>query len=1520
MARVEPPCPHPGVLCNARITDATSPAQHHQTNPDAAQTPGAVSVDNRHTENDHTNRPRNDDVPASIVTAEIPESANTYRMPKSSSSQLPPRLSSSNSAPASNMATMIQPSPSQKAFADMTRASSFHGFPGGDTQPMESQVYRDYTESMAHPASQTTVTPSKKTVSSVQISLDGKANTYDTTVTDKTPKTCVEGETGYIDLEQAWQPGSPTAQSTSDIDELLASPQTQMHAPELFARPTMPETPAMAGHKRNSDGELLSPTTATTKKTPGFSQLFGAVQNGPVLSATQLFNQTQAPSSPIPDAPRSDPVLTRPSPNLQQPFSRSSPAAGISSPVAVMHGRPTTTLSEPRDNYMSMRESQERRSARLREEKGMTRVDDDDESEDGYSQRRRLEQMKLQRALSEQDMTRFRAPPRASSRPSSGRKVPDTVDLVTPAPTHKYGKVDFESSSDEGSDGEAPLPDDHHADDDGHNEDDVYDELGQAVLRSQSNIRDDLEEDQAPEDLVHEEDTADGRKSNEDHPNEERSDYAQPDEPNANGDVGELRVAGTQRSAMADSQPERSRQLGRLMRHVAVTHSSMSSFVPGSQYAGKTSQELARLTPTGLKNLSASQPTGSGNDDKVPSSPPLPQHDSTLQYNTAEASLARREVLATFQPRRDDAEPGRIDTIQEIPDSDLPGSDNVEAAFETAPQKQSGSNSIPPFSTAQTHLSAIGQSPSKHRSKLERAPLKMFASQQSRLSNDSPRRAAGIRRFASIAADPSPPELDDEMEQNIEAVMSDILTVEDQQYFEAVSSPPRERVRKRRKLTSQISGTRTRSGLPEKQCDERVVDGPSQQPHPPPVAYDIDDAQPDAAAHVPVVLRDIASVANEPPASTPENSGPPKGTQDSVRKREAAGAQTVSQLLSARTTRKRKNSKSLKKAVIPSTGEAATSQAKSRSRTRAGSEHNEGQEDDNGRVIGEDPVRGLEKAASEPAPDSTASLERDPQSVQAIENPTVETSTAPVCAPHRVFAHFGGKYNAFYPASWLATSADGNGYRVRFDDTTDTIIDTHLVRILDLRVGDQVKVDGSGLRNKSWIIQSFGPVAETKESKALGTDVYGRVIARVQAKASRSSMTASSVAAQGEGDVLEVLITNVYLTQSMWPHFADRRFLPPTDAKRMIRQAETPSSGVHTPNVETPGSRTRRAALPSAKVRASHLRETPVTSFDSPRVSRGIFSGMAFAISYGANEVEKTAVIKDIQRHGGLILENGFDELFESPRIQGEILTPSPKKRSPRKSNAATELPADDEGVRLKTEHQNLGFVALIADRHSRRAKYMQALALGLPTLSGRWIMDSLNPSRNSLADSAPLPWSKYLLPAGDSAYLGGAVRSRTIPVYNAEEARLADAIAKRELLLHGDGVLIVAGSSSKKSDPAWQRRKTYAFLTLALGAGRIRRVGDLHEAKEMISSSIAQDGDLGTPTWKWVYVDGDVVDASSVLFGRKNAAANNKRKRGGGKAARKGGEQTTSASDGRVKVVNDEYVVQSLILGALVD
>ncbi|KAI7610448.1 hypothetical protein KC346_g8737, partial [Hortaea werneckii] len=1531
----------------------------------------SAKVDDSNAASDDAARPVAENDEHSAVIPESHESA--YRTPAHTSpaTRQVPRLSSIKSAPPAEMEAMVHQSPSQQAFKDMTRAESFHGYPGGDTQPMESQVYRDYTESMAVKSSRidgATETP-RKTM--LFLGPDGKVReTYNSATSGdgevgKTPQTLGEGDTGYIDLAHAWdgQRSQGRESATSDFDELLRSPQeTQIHVGEdgtsQQRRLALLKTPTTAGHKRNRSGDLLTsaPTTTTNaNKTPGYSQLFQFGKTAPALNATQMFEQTQAPSSPIPGAngePRSDPVTTRPSPNIRHTqYTQSSPMnVTTSSPVATLaagRGLPSSTAAEPRDNYTSMRESQEKRAARLRKElhaeHGLNMLQDSSDDDD-WSQERRTAQRRLQRARSEQDLStwsKIRAPSRLGSRPSSSRKANAIVDLITPAPDRfrKQGEKqdleisDAETDADEvmaevegNADDERPTA--HEDDYDGEGmeeaeesgedaEDDVYDELGQTVLRSQADLGangDDAngDEDEGEGTVHRESDMEDGDTTEVTNP-EGRSPTKAFTTSN-----GEPIVSSTQRSAIADSQPQQQQQSqphqpeSAPPKNLSQHHSSMTSFVPGSQYAGRTSQDLATLKPSSLQRTSASQPEVG---EKMPSSPPLPragiahvsqpQLGETTPQDSEDASMVRKDMLAQFQGKQGSiAEQHNISqTANEIPESDIaqpinsgPDSTHHEAA--EGPRSQERIIPGAPYSTARTHQSSQ-PSPAKP----QHPRLTTQTSKAS--SNDSPRKAAGVRRFAEIAADPAPPSASavsaEGQDFDVMGLMEGVMTEEDRKFIEAVSSPPRRRAAKRRKVAAE-SG---RDVEPQGQGEEELHKAPQGAEREGQAERDdregLDRVQQSELRHD-EGPQQSPSKDHEPPLSTPERHALPRGTQESAREREAAGAAAVSQLLSTRNGKAATKDQTGEdgKAAGAHVSEAANGRPKSAAKSAAVKQYGKkgvARSKRNSRAQEAEKIQGRVQPATPAAEHHPAATETLAPTTTGRSNssnkPAGDHSLAasesahaarepqeplPVVAPHRIFALFKGQFNSFYPATHLSTSADAKTHRVRFEDQNLTSIDSHLTCPLDLRIGDLIKVDGKGWRKDVWVIVGFDEKVQTEEdegskgSEGVGCDIYGRTIVKVQKRSGgasgRASLSASTGAVElkGEGEVWDVLVTNIYLTHSLWPAFAGRR-LPrveqqPLNPRGTAGRLGTPSAGLQTPDAETPGSRSRRGGTTSKVAkRTSHLREESVSSFDDVATrTGGLFSGMAFAISFGSNEAEKSEVTRLIRRNGGLILETGFDELFEIPDLDGSGNDAAPLGRSTSKNKNpvedGTEGTDDDGGeegpkplLRLKPQYRDLGFAALIADKHSRRAKYMQALALNLPTLSARWVTDSLasassssssaaatpheppttNNRRQDPPSSAPLPWPTYLLAAGESAYLSGAIRSRLLSTtYPASTARLRDIIAHRPLLLQGDGVLIVApaatttgGAGGKNASQAWERRKAYAFLTLALGAGR---------------------------------------------------------------------------------------------------
>ncbi|KAK6442371.1 radiation sensitive protein rad9 [Oleoguttula sp. CCFEE 5521] len=1502
--------------------------EHHQHEPSLAASvhrsamallPEAT-IESANCQDDTDARQRQDDHDTS--GEEIAEATTTSR---------PPRLITSHSAPpnadADNMAAHIS---SQRSWRTMRRAISLHGDEYGDTQS-DSQMVRDFTESILH----ADVTP-KKVVFNYSADIPPGENTYNTLAHVEAVDGLGAEQSDLVDLENALPPPtSPGGRSTtSDIEEeLLQGPETQSQLVNgsAIAGDRFPNTPSLAGSKRRRSGEMLTSEPGTSKKTPGFSQVFGFQSKAPTITATQLFAQTQAPSSPMPNAPRSDPVLTRPSPGTEQVQLYSSPGMFNSSPALTMHQTSMFLANEPREQYTSMRESQERRAARIRREQELKRLyalngnDEDLEHEDEHdadTQQRRLERKRLQKVLSDQAMASWNAlgaPVRPGSRPSSSRRTTATIDLVTPATTRKnvqFELSDVENVTDEeqeeielpievedAHDGEGVLDEEEHTSENG---DDIYDEFGETVLRSQRD----------PEDIDDTEmpiDEAQPMELSEDVSLQEGVEWHKEILQPVDGNHVHTAVTGittTQLSAIADSQPDRLAKPRTAASDRPAGSAQISSFVPGSQYAGAAEQSEARdpmRIPDSTNRPVSTQPVLSREASdlgKLPSSPPV-----LMGSRKSDSPEAMHSSLVTTPARP--VTRGRISGDHtEVPESDMPepgDSDATKATsiFETAAE----TNDAPMFSTAPTHLSS---QPTPLKPSLAKQLSRASASQQS--SMPTPLKAAGVRRFADIAADPSPAGNGSMLD--FEAIMGNVFTAADQEYTDLLSSPQDVQHAKKRKLTPSVSSRRATRQMSAMMAAEHDVQQFAVEALQQPVTVPAQLMQEEhalettACAQAPTssllssppasaIPLEAVNVQNSAgcavPASTPDDSGLP-GTPESTRRREQEGANAASQLPARRGSRNGKGTKlsgtGRKTAVSRMLGEQAKPAKVPAKSVALHVPHKTREVDDVDRNSAKSEI--AENDAAEIHDHAMTGVQPD-----LNEAPRTATDELPgVKAPHRVLALFRvGKYNAYYPATWLESSADGHSYHVRFDDQTELWVDGREVRALDFRVGDTVKVDFTGFAGKTWLVKEYGPLAISANDRENGTDVFDHVTLKVQARAAiRSSMAVDGPFAIGEGKLEEILITNIKLPHTLFAQLDKRVFTPPTDDFKARTRLATPTTSEYNSGSTTPTSRSRRtgvSGLKSAGLQTSRLREGSIASSNG-RLSSGVFSGMAFAISYAQHETEKAEITRLIRHNGGHILEEGFDGLFASPLLD-EPTTPS--KGSPKRP---TSTPGS--ALRLKPEFADLGFVALIADKHSRRAKYVQALSLGIPTLHGRWVLHSVTQAPKA---AKPISWSRYLLPAGESAYLSGAVRSRTLSPYPVSTARFADTLAARDLLLDGAGVLLVASGKSKAT---WERRRTYAFLTLAIGAGNVQRVNDLKEAKALLASDPRK--------WSWVYVDNEKVnEAAEVLFG--NSGVKRKRDETG---AKKKAQAVLSAGTDGVRVVGDEFVVQSLILGGLVE
>lgn len=260
--------------------------------------------------------------------------------------------------------------------------------------------------------------------------------------------------------------------------------------------------------------------------------------------------------------------------------------------------------------------------------------------------------------------------------------------------------------------------------------------------------------------------------------------------------------------------------------------------------------------------------------------------------------------------------------------------------------------------------------------------------------------------------------------------------------------------------------------------------------------------------------------------------------------------------------------------------------------------------------------------------------------------------------------------------------------------------------------------------------------------------------------------------------------------------------------------------------------------------------------------------------------LSKDSLEEMIRQEGGNILDDGFNALFEVDTFPT--------------STKASSTPVLSSSLNLLDNET--GFTALIADGHSRKVKYMQALALGIPCLAPKWVTTCV--SKKEIVD-----WSSYLLCAGSSTLLGEAIRSRNLQPYDATMARLAQVISQRPKLLDESKILLMMKKTNN------EKRLPYVFLAQVLGASLVR-VHSVEEARAKL-----REAETGDNAFDWVYVDDHLQDARTSLFGSTSRERPSKK--------RKRTSTNTDVDDQppkRIRTLNDELVIQSLILGRLIE
>lgn len=335
---------------------------------------------------------------------------------------------------------------------------------------------------------------------------------------------------------------------------------------------------------------------------------------------------------------------------------------------------------------------------------------------------------------------------------------------------------------------------------------------------------------------------------------------------------------------------------------------------------------------------------------------------------------------------------------------------------------------------------------------------------------------------------------------------------------------------------------------------------------------------------------------------------------------------------------------------------------------------------------------------------------------------------------------------------------------VMYDDSEEAQIELLLVCPLDLRVGDIVKVNVPKIRSKPLeITQLFRDFSTT------ATDIHGNTAFHARRKGTKTTSKHS----------IDQLCIPLNL---MKPFFERRRS---STLKRAAKE---------------------EPITPSRKQRSRDFSPTQ-SRISTPLKCEGLFGRIAFSITIiNTGSVMRDSIVSDIAGNGGRLLPQGLDELFEdSPFHDSKDIAP----------------------LRLTVLGKSLKAAIVIADQPSRRAKYLQALSLGLPCLYFSYIQDCI--TANTLLDIHP-----YLLAAGEGKINGHSIlMSMTciIPSLTTTHS-LFQAIQHRRRIYDKKSIIIVIGPP-EQSDT----RKIHYFLAWAMCAEEITDVPTLSDAYRLFQN-----------------------------------------------------------------------------------
>ncbi|KIW99336.1 uncharacterized protein Z519_00999 [Cladophialophora bantiana CBS 173.52] len=1231
---------------------------------------------------------------------------------------------------------------------------------------------------------------------------------------EETGATLHEGDEGHVDLISSLvsQKGAASDEEEEDAEpaEVDSSPTKSPRALSQFPESQRFKTPATAGRKRRFNGDVVD--------SPGLPRnplLRGSESRAHVMGLSQAFAATQANTSPF-VGDNGDLHSDRPSPNIElQPRPMT---AATSSPL-----RPISDFkrasTEPASRYVSVKQSQALRERARRQHAILNEGQDSDQdsfdgNEDSFldRERRQLERnRKIQAQLSSISKRSMRSISLSKSSPILG---PTRTSPESAVPL-KWPRIPSDSS---------PIRHDRQiSGNESEEETEQEDNTSVAVTRSsQPMMAVDEEDKENVSDRASRipETTARLHRVMTDIPM-----YVQ-DSPLLRHGPGiydhAMALSSPQLFAVADSQPERSLKPRRTTTQVprSSTADEGLDFVPQSPTSSSP-----RATPTNR------EPAASG----------APVHHTVAaadEYLTTEKELRGTVVDGIVLESNSQTHQPQTSTVPETSSNEQQIQSDKDSDARPQPVV---AESHEEFDTAQTHKLASTAAEQPAPTDLSSPPILTTPPGQRR------------KRLAEIAAEPSP------SKSPVSFDASEALQLDPNFQSPIGRSLPPGRINRRVSKEVEVSAGRS---------DSRQGRNPSKEPE----SNEASDLSKDH--------KDCGKPSLGPANGCSE--GPVQAVSPPITYSRRERRPTM-KALSAISTRPRivsSTARSSEWSLGDPPPQKDVSISKPSAKMEPKAKHNGLSEEITSTLNNRlesvktaaletpllDDIQHQQDSADPIGFDESASLNAmaEPEAHDEAESDSSERKIA----PNMVFACFNGKSRAYHPAICLGRPyAESRRFLIQWEGYDPDEVDEHGVRSLDLRIGDQVKIDMQGFPKVSHVIRGFKNKimqANIPTDQAVVTDIRGYrtlVVAPKQRKSMLGRATAESVK--------KVPISAIYLDSIMWGQMKDRVYqYKPSIQAVLSFGISTPLDRASTPS--TPSSRTRRgmAAMgPSA---------------GQIDLTNSLFRKMAFAISYEDNN-RKRCLMDLVQSNGGVILQESFLDLFKP------------------------------DSVLLKEEFSGFSFAALLADRHSRKEKYLQALALGLPCLSGKWL-------ELCVKSDKIIGWESYLLPAGDSAELEGATRSRILPLSaSAEDLRVKDIINLRPKILTDSQVVVVMGKGKAEA-----KRRPYLSLVRALDPATLDLESDLMAVKARLET------DLGdSETVKYVFVDDREVEAAKATFltstsNKKGIQPERDRKRGKRKHERgqehEDGDAKLEARHAGVKVevMCNEDIVQSLILGKL--